>query len=77
MSARPPSPPLPPARAHSHTPARPPLLAPSTLARFGGLNRSAADFFANLGSMVLVVLVAESWGLLLGGIFMQPKKAQV
>lgn len=44
--------------------------------RFGGLNRNAADFFANLGSMLLVVLVAESWGLLLGGIFMHAKKAQ-
>jgi hypothetical protein len=26
--------------------------------------------------MVLVVLVAEAWGLLLGGVFMQPRKAQ-
>jgi hypothetical protein len=26
--------------------------------------------------MILVVMVAEAWGLLLGGIFMQPKKAQ-
>ncbi|KIY91979.1 hypothetical protein MNEG_15984 [Monoraphidium neglectum] len=43
---------------------------------FGGLNRNAADFFANLGTMILVVMVAEAWGLLLGGIFMQPKKAQ-
>jgi hypothetical protein len=44
--------------------------------RFGGLNRNAADFFANLGTMILVVLVAESWGLLLGGAFMNAKKAQ-
>ncbi|GBF97037.1 ABC transporter G family member [Raphidocelis subcapitata] len=43
---------------------------------FGGLNRVAADYFAMLGTMVLVVLVAEAWGLLLGGIFMHARKAQ-
>ena len=44
---------------------------------FGGLQHTAAAFFGTMFSLLLVVLVAEAWGLLVGGIFMNPKSAQV
>lgn len=44
---------------------------------FGGLRHSAGAFFGLLFSLVLVTAVAESWGLLIGGVFMEPKTAQV
>ncbi|KAI8473752.1 MAG: hypothetical protein J3K34DRAFT_497894 [Monoraphidium minutum] len=42
----------------------------------GGLRLTAAAFFANVLTMVLVTLVSQSWGLLLGAVFMNPKTAQ-
>jgi ABC-type multidrug transport system permease subunit len=44
---------------------------------FGGLRHDAGAFFGLLFSLVLVVAVAESWGLLIGGVCMDPKTAQV
>lgn len=44
---------------------------------FGGLRHTAAGFFGLLFSLVLVVAVGESWGLLIGGVFMEAKTAQV
>ncbi|KAF6261731.1 hypothetical protein COO60DRAFT_1699664 [Scenedesmus sp. NREL 46B-D3] len=43
---------------------------------FGGLRHDAGAFFGLLFSLVLVVAVAESWGLLIGGVCMDPKTAQ-
>ncbi|KAJ9515493.1 hypothetical protein QJQ45_016484 [Haematococcus lacustris] len=43
---------------------------------FGGLRPEAGAFFGNWLSMLLVVLVAQGWGLLIGGLFMVPKTAQ-
>lgn len=43
---------------------------------FGGLRSTAGAFFANLTSVLLLVLVAQSFGLLIGGAFMDPKTAQ-
>ncbi|WIA19845.1 hypothetical protein OEZ85_005749 [Tetradesmus obliquus] len=43
---------------------------------FGGLRHDAGAFFGLLLSLVLVVAVAESWGLLIGGVCMDPKTAQ-
>jgi hypothetical protein len=37
----------------------------------------AGAFFGLLFSLVLVVSVAESWGLLIGGVCMDPKTAHV
>ncbi|GIL44843.1 hypothetical protein Vafri_2304, partial [Volvox africanus] len=42
----------------------------------GGLRPTAGAFFCNLFSMLLVVLLAQTWGLLFGGTFMDPKMAQ-
>lgn len=42
----------------------------------GGLRLTAGAFFANVFAMVLVTLTAQSWGLLLGAVFMNPKTAQ-
>ncbi|GLC73199.1 hypothetical protein PLESTF_001346200 [Pleodorina starrii] len=42
----------------------------------GGLRPTPGAFFANLFSMLLIVLLAQSWGLLFGGTFMDPKAAQ-
>jgi ABC-type multidrug transport system permease subunit len=42
----------------------------------GGLRAAAGAFFCNLASLLLIVLNAQSWGLLLGGLFMDPKTAQ-
>ncbi|KAG2437947.1 hypothetical protein HXX76_005562 [Chlamydomonas incerta] len=42
----------------------------------GGLRPSAGAFFSNWAAMLLVVLLAQSWGLLFGGTFMDPKSAQ-
>lgn len=36
----------------------------------------AGAFFSNLAAMLLLVLIAQSWGLLFGGTFMDPKSAQ-
>jgi ABC-type multidrug transport system permease subunit len=44
---------------------------------FGGLRHDTGAFFGLLFSLVLVVSVAESWGLLIGGVCMDPKTAQV
>jgi hypothetical protein len=44
---------------------------------FGGLRHTAGAFFGLLFSLVLVTFTAESWGLLVGGVFMEPKTAQV
>lgn len=44
---------------------------------FGGLRHTAGAFFGLLFTLVLVTSVAESWGLLIGGVFMEPKTAQV
>ncbi|KAJ9515633.1 hypothetical protein QJQ45_021738 [Haematococcus lacustris] len=43
---------------------------------FGGLRPEAGAFFGNWLSILLVVLVAQAWGLLFGGLFMVPKTAQ-
>jgi hypothetical protein len=43
----------------------------------GGLTHSAAEFFRTAFSLLLVTLVAEAWGLFVGGTFMDPKSAQV
>jgi hypothetical protein len=43
---------------------------------FGGLRADAGSFFANLAALLLIVLNAQSWGLMLGGLFMDPKTAQ-
>eukprot|EP00775_Hariotina_reticulata_P013254 gene13254-13384_t len=43
---------------------------------FGGLRHTAGAFFGLLFSLVLVTFTAESWGLLVGGVFMEPKTAQ-
>jgi ABC-type multidrug transport system permease subunit len=43
---------------------------------FGGLQRDAGCFFGTLFSLLLVVLVAEAWGLLVGAIFFNPKDGQ-
>jgi hypothetical protein len=43
---------------------------------FGGLRHTAGAFFGLLFTLVLVTSVAESWGLLIGGVFMEPKTAQ-
>lgn len=42
----------------------------------GGLRHSAAAFFANYGTVILSMFVAQSLGLLLGSIAMNPKSAQ-
>lgn len=42
----------------------------------GGLRLEAWAFFANIGTMLLLTLTAQSWGLLLGAVFMNPKTAQ-
>lgn len=44
---------------------------------FGGLRHTAAAFVGLLLLMALVTAVAESWGLLIGVVFMDPKNAQV
>jgi len=44
---------------------------------FAGLKRAAGSFLAFLASLLLVTLVAEAWGLLIGAVAMNPKKAQV
>jgi hypothetical protein len=44
---------------------------------FGGLQRDAGCFFGTLFSLLLVVLVAEAWGLLVGAVFFNPKDGQV
>lgn len=44
---------------------------------FGGLRHTAGGFFGLLFTLILVTSVAESWGLLIGGVFMEPKTAQV
>lgn len=67
--------PSPPPTPQIRTPARQVVFV-SIAYWFGGLNRNVADFFSNLGTLILTVLVAESWGLLLGGVFMEAKKAQ-
>lgn len=64
-------------------PARPPALQFNTATFviiaywFGGLRRDAGAFFGLLFSLVLVTFTAESWGLLIGGVFMEAKTAQV
>lgn len=42
----------------------------------GGLKLTAGAFFANWAAIMLLVLTAQSLGLLLGAIFMNPKTAQ-
>lgn len=42
----------------------------------GGLRLTAGAFFANVGAMMLLTLCAQTWGLLLGAVFMNPKTAQ-
>jgi ABC-type multidrug transport system permease subunit len=42
----------------------------------GGLRYSVAAFFGNFGTVILAMFVAQSLGLLLGSIFMNPKTAQ-
>ncbi|GLI64948.1 hypothetical protein VaNZ11_008352 [Volvox africanus] len=42
----------------------------------GGLRPTAGAFICNLFSMLLLVLLAQTWGLLFGGTFMDPKTAQ-
>eukprot|EP00891_Asterochloris_glomerata_P001808 jgi/Astpho2/1808/e_gw1.00037.4.1_t len=42
----------------------------------GGLRYSASAFFCNYFTVLLTMLVAQSWGLLLGTILMDPKTAQ-
>lgn len=44
---------------------------------FGGLRHTTSAFFGLLFSLILFTAVAESWGLLIGGIFMEAKTAQV
>ncbi|MEW5311333.1 MAG: hypothetical protein WDW38_003059 [Sanguina aurantia] len=43
---------------------------------FGGLRLSGGAFIANMLILILVTLIAQSWGLLFGGSFMDPKLAQ-
>ena len=66
---------IPPAQPPAYTlpalhPARPPK--PYTLPCFA----AAGAYFSNLCAILLIVLVAQSWGLLFGGTFMDPKAAQ-
>lgn len=42
----------------------------------GGLRWTAAAFFSNWAAMMLIVTLAQSWGLLIGGVCMDPKQAQ-
>ncbi|KAF5828872.1 hypothetical protein DUNSADRAFT_16957 [Dunaliella salina] len=42
----------------------------------GGLRATAGAFFANWASLMLVITLAQSWGLLIGGVCMDPKQAQ-
>ena len=43
----------------------------------GGLEYSAGQYFCTLLSVLLLVLVAQSFGLLIGAIIPNPKTAQV
>ena len=42
----------------------------------GGLRADVGAFFANWAAILLIILTAQSYGLLLGAIFMNPKTAQ-
>jgi len=53
-----------------------PVLFVVVIYLMGGLKLTAAAFFSNVFSTILLVLVAQSLGLLLGAAFMNPKNAQ-